>query len=275
MTTTVPSSSEIGDGHDGGRDSGSRPLLRRVRRRVPVAVWYAAAAFGVAVVVVLVQLAAYTHGRQPRDAAAIVEREFNLNTLQPGERVVRSVAVFRRDPADYFRATQGLLVLTDRRLVYLGAPPRDMTGAADQPPAFDQREFRIDTLVRLVPTFSALSFARAIKIETPGPNGVKLAVHSESWPKAKVLTDAWAARHQKLRAIGVWGKRVREARAALGEELARYRKQPVYHVVRPGDAISSIASWYETSVDSIRRLNNIVDNKIRVGQRLLIRAGSS
>ena len=60
----------------------------------------------------------------------------------------------------------------------------------------------------------------------------------------------------------------------LNEILAEYRRQPVYHVVRSGDAISSIASWYETSIDSIRQLNRIEGNKVKVGQRLLIRSGA-
>ena len=47
--------------------------------------------------------------------------------------------------------------------------------------------------------------------------------------------------------IGVWGARVREARAHIRSELAEYAKRPVYHTVRPGDALGSIASWYETT----------------------------
>src|SRR6185437_1926879 len=50
---------------------------------------------------------------------AIAERELQLNTLQPGERVLRMVSVFKRPAINYFRATRGLLVLTNRRLLYL------------------------------------------------------------------------------------------------------------------------------------------------------------
>ena len=57
------------------------------------------------------------------------------------------------------------------------------------------------------------------------------------------------------------------------DELAEYKKQPVYHIVRAGDAISSIADWYETTPQEIAQLNGIVGNKIKVGQRLLIRSG--
>jgi hypothetical protein len=248
------------------------PLLRRVRPNIPAAVWYTLAAFGFAILVVLVQIALYVRRSEPRDARAIVERELRSNTLQPGERVVRTVPVFRRNGTDYFRQTRGLLVLTDRRLIYLGAPPRDITGASDGPPTFDQREFRIDTLVRLEPSFAMLGFARAIRVESPDGD-VNLGIPSGAWQKAQLMRQAWDVRHKRLNAIGVWAQHVRDARAQLQRQLEEYRRQPVYHVVRAGDAVSSIASWYETSPDKIRELNGIVGNKIKVGQKLLIRSG--
>lgn len=243
------------------------------RPAIPTAVWYTLAVFGFAVIVVLVQLALYTRRSEPRDARAIVKRELQLNTLQPGERVLRSVPVFRRTAVDYFRRTRGLLVLTDRRLIYLGAPPRDITGASDGAPTFDQQVFAIDTLVRLERSFALLGVARALKVG--GPAGeLNLGVVTDAWPEAQLMREAWEARHRALYALGVWAHRVREARKQLQVELEKYRRQPVYHVVRQGDAISSIASWYETPPDKIRELNGIVGNKIKVGQRLLIRSGS-
>jgi LysM domain-containing protein len=253
-----------------------KPLLRRSHRSVPVAVWYTLAAFGFALLVILVQLVFYLRRHEPRDARAIVERELKLNTLHPGERVVRTVPVVRRNGVDYFRATRGLLVLTDNRLIYLGVPPRDITGASgasDAAPTFDQREFRIDTLTRLEPSFAMLGFSRALRVESP-EGTVNLAVPAGEWKKAQLMRLSWDARHKRLYAIGVWAQRVRDARAQLQRELAEYRKQPVYHIVRPGDAISSIASWYETSPEKIQELNGLTGNKIKVGQKLLIRSGS-
>lgn len=260
-------------GVDQGAPKPRRPLLRRAHHNIPAGVWYTLAAFGLALLVVAVQLVLYLRRHEPRDARAQVERELRMNTLRPGERVVRMVPVFRRSGVDYFRQTRGLLVLTDRRLVYLGAPPRDITGASDAPPTFDQREFRIDTLVHLQPSRALLGFARALRVETPD-GSVNLGVPSGSWPQAQLMREAWAARHRKLVAIGAWAKKVREARGSLQKQLEAYRRQPVYHVVRPGDAISSIASWYETTPEKIAELNGIVRNKIKVGQKLLIRSGS-
>jgi LysM domain-containing protein len=270
MATTVPSADV--DQSEPSK-APSEPLLRRKRRRLPMGAWYSLAALGFAVLVVLVQLAFYTHRREPRDSRVIVERELRMNTLEPGERVVRSVRVFRRASEDYFRQTRGLLVLTDRRLIYLGAAPRDFTGASDVPPTFDQRVFRIDTLTSVGSTFTLLGFARALEIESPDAE-LKLGIPSGQWQRAQLLRIAWAGRQQKLEGIGAWAKKVRASRAHLGAILEDYRRQPVYHVVRPGDAISSIASWYETSEDKIRELNGIQGNTIKVGQRLLIRAGA-
>ena len=250
--------------------SPSDSLLRRSSRRVPYGLWYALVALGVALAVVLVQIALYTQRTGPRDARGIVERELRLNTLRPGERVVRSLPVFRRSGTDYYRQTRGLLVLTDRRLIYLGAPPRDVTGASDAPPTFDQQEFRVDTLVRIESGVSLLAFARALRIHAPDGT-VELAVPSGSWPKAQLMIRAWEGRHARLASIGAWGSRVRDARATLEKVLDAYRKEPVHHMVRPGDALSSIAAWYETTPESIRALNGIEGNKIKVGQSLTIR----
>jgi hypothetical protein len=245
----------------------------RPRRTIPTGVWYALAALGCALVIVLVQVVVFTSRVEPRDARAIVERELRMNTLQPGERILRAVPVSRRSGADYFRRTRGLLVLTDRRLLYLGAAPRDVTGPADPAPTFDQREFPIDTLVSMNRAFPMLGFMRGLGLTSPYGN-LTVGVPGSAWPEAQALRRDWAARHRTLGEIGVWAQKVRDARKGLEAILTEYRKSPVYHVVRPGDAISSIAAWYEVTPDEIRQLNGIEGNKIKVGQRLLIRKGA-
>ena len=167
----------------------ARPLLRRVRHHVPNGVWYTLGALGVAVLVVLVQLALYVRRAEPRDSRAIVERELTANVLEPGERLIRTVNVYRRNGADYYRQTRGILALTDRRLIYLGAPPRDITGSSDAPPTFDQRVFRIDTLTRLESSFALLGFSRALVVDSPGDD-VKLGIASGQWPKARLMHSA-------------------------------------------------------------------------------------
>lgn len=273
IMATSASSIGVEQGQDGPEQKPRRTFLRRTQRNVPSAVWITIAAFGVAVLVVAIQLVLYLRRHEPRDARAQVQRELQMNTLQPGERVVRAVPVFRRSGVDYFRQTRGLLVLTDKRLIYLGAPPRDITGSSDAPPTFDQRVFRYDTLTKIQPSWALLGLSHALRVETPN-GSLNLGIPSGAWPNAQMMREAWAARHRKLQALGIWAGKVRVARADLDKQLEQYRKQPVYHVVRPGDAVSSIASWYETTPEQIQQLNGIVGNKIKVGQKLLIRKGS-
>lgn len=258
----------------GARPTGhDRRLLRRTKRRVRSAVWYVVGIFAVAFLIVVAQVALYVRRAEPRDTRAILDRELRMNTLRPDEQVVRSVRVYRRNGTEYFRRTRGMLVLTDQRLIYLGVPPRDVTGASDAPAIFDQREFAIDTLVTIDRSFAILGLSRALKIDSP-EGEVTLGVASGGWPSAQLLQQAWEARHRKLVGIGVWGAKVREARAHIRSELAEYAKRPVYHTVRPGDALGSIASWYETTPEEIRRANNLSGNTIKVGQQLLIRPRS-
>ena len=259
---------------NGPGDGPPPTLLRRARRHVPQWAWFTMVALAFALVIVAVQLLFFLGSTDPRDSRAIVDRELRTNTLRPGEPIVRAVPVFRRSAVDYFRATRGTVVLTPNRLVYLGAPPRDISGASGSAPTFDQREFPIDTLIRVRGSFSLLGFSRALVIDTP-EGDLKVAVSKGGRDDALALREAWAGRQKQLREIGAWAAKVRTARAELGKILDTYRKQPIHHEVRPGDAMSSIAAWYEVSEEQIRQQNGLTGNTIKVGQRLLIRPGAT
>ncbi len=45
----------------------------------------------------------------------------------------------------------------------------------------------------------------------------------------------------------------------------------IYYIVKKGDSLYSIASMYKTSVDEIKKLNNLTNNTLQIGQRLLIK----
>lgn len=256
------------------REDAPTTFLHRARRRVPQWAWFTMAAFAFALLVVIAQLALYLQRSNPRDQRAIVERELRMNTLREGEPVVSAVPVFRRSTLDYLRATRGMVVLTPNRLLYLGAPPRDISGASGSAPTFDQREYPIDTLIRVKSSFSLLGMSRALVIDTP-EGDFKVAISRGGRDEAVALRSAWEQRQKQLREIGAWAGKVRVARAELGKILDAYRKQPIYHEVRPGDALGSIAAWYEVSEDQIRQQNGLPGNIVKVGQRLLIRPGAS
>ena len=141
--------------------------LKRRRRRMRPAMRYTVIGTAIVIVGLLVQFAIHTYRTEPRNTSAIAERELRLNTLADGERVIRMVAVFQRPWIDYFRATRGLLVLTDRRLLFLGLEPRDLLGSGDSPPTFTEHDFQVDTVVELRPGRTFFGIAKALIIDTP------------------------------------------------------------------------------------------------------------
>lgn len=207
-----------------------------------------------------------------RDAHAIAERELRVNTLQPGEEVHRSVPVFKRSVLSYFRATRGILALTDRRLVYLGVEPRDILAAPDLPPTFEQQEFSLDTSVHVSSGWTLYGLSKGIVITTPTER-MRLAVPSASTGVADLLVSSMNA--QRDRAVaeaaqrGADERRIQAARRAVEAE----RRKPKYYVVKRGDALGGVATMWNTTTDRLREWNKLSGNRIRVGQSLLVRPG--
>lgn len=227
-----------------------------------------------AVVVVLVigaQFATHVVRTDPRDARAITERELRVNTLQPGERIAAMTSAFKRPAIDYFRATQGLLVLTDRRLLFLGLQPRDLVASSEGPPTFEERDFPVDTLVRLQPGRTFFHLARAIVISGPGGVTRSYGIPSPAWHDATVLLDSVNARYKVLLAEGVRQKEARDRAAAERRAAEAEARQAQYYVVERGDALAAIAARWSTTPEQLRAWNHISGNTIKVGQKLLVR----
>jgi LysM repeat protein len=62
-----------------------------------------------------------------------------------------------------------------------------------------------------------------------------------------------------------------QASAAESEPDEEAAAQPVYHTVRSGDTLYSIARRYGTTVQALQRLNRLDSSDIRLGQRLRVR----
>jgi len=54
------------------------------------------------------------------------------------------------------------------------------------------------------------------------------------------------------------------------DPLAAEQARPRYHQVKPGDTLMGIGRLYGTDVNTLKALNNLSDNTIHVGQRLLV-----
>lgn len=222
------------------------------------------------VLAVVVQFAVHMARTDPRDSRAIAERELEVNTLQPGERVYRMVSVFKRPAISYFRATRGLLVLTNKRLLYLGLEPRDLLAAPDLPPTFEEREFPLDTTIKVTSGRTFFGIAKAIVIDAPGES-LRLGVPSGAWPQADILMIAMNARRDKAVVASAEQKKFLAKAEAERKAAEAARRKAKYYTVRRGDALGSIATQWNTTADRLREWNKLPDNRIRVGEVLLVR----
>ncbi len=229
----------------------------------------------VAVVVILlivgIQFAIHVVRTDPRDARAITERELRVNTLKPGEHVAVMTSAFKRPAIDYFRATHGLLVLTDRRLLFLGLLPRDLVASSEGPPTFEERDIPIDTLVRVEAGRTFFHLARAVVISGPGGVSRAYGIPSPAWHDATVLIDSVSARHKLLFAEGVRQKQARDRAEAERRAAEAEARKAQYYVVQRGDALAAIAARWSTTPEQLRAWNDITGNTIKVGQKLLVR----
>ena len=256
---------------------------RRKRRRAPYPIWlkYLVVVLGLAVVVSLAQIALHAYRADPRDARAFAERELRLTVLRPNERVIASVSVWQRPLIDYFRATRGILVVTDGapdathpvggRLLYLGLQPRDPLSPADAPPTFDQREWPIDTLVRVAPTRTFFYVAHALSVAAPREPRLVIGYPAGAADDAEAVRATMAKKYATLRAIGWQRREERRARDRARLVQIYQGRRAWYHTVKRGEALSSVATLYGATPDQVRQWNNLVGDRIKIGQTLLVK----
>lgn len=233
---------------------------RRLRR---TSRWQSAVRSLPALAVLLVLLVAFTVAalRRPspagswREAEAVVQR-----TLAPGERMLVGTRVLRRHWGDHFRATHGVLVATDRRLIYAGVLPPPLLGAADGPPLVERTTFPFDTSLavftesgrrRVVVRHGDLSASFALAPESAGRADAIRAVAAHA-------RDALVARLEREQFL-------HDSIAALPPPSAQV------HVVAPGETVIGLGIRYGYSPDSLMQRNGLTNDRIRAGQRLVVR----
>ncbi|MGI9077230.1 MAG: LysM peptidoglycan-binding domain-containing protein [Gemmatimonadaceae bacterium] len=200
--------------------------------------------------------------RSPRDAALaqlVIE-------LEQGESVEATANVSRRHWWDYFHATPGVLAATERRLIWVGVTPRGLIERdASQPTAFDVEFYPYDS-VTAGPGRVFFGTRRGIVVRR-GPERDAFIVESNEMSNIRRLTGVMERRLASIRSEAERERRRQEYAAFLA-------RQPVYHDVKAGDALSSIAEQYGLSPDSLKVLNGLTDSRIKAGQRLLVRPGT-
>lgn len=215
------------------------------------------------VALLVVGLSVHVYRTQPRPARSLVERELRGGLLANDEHVERIADVFRRRPTDYFRATRGILALTDKRLIYVGLAPRDILGPEESAPAFESREFALDTSTKVVAGHALLGAVHAIVVRQ-GEERDALGVADDDWSAGRAIVSAIEAHHEAQRSEAARNRRAQ----AVADSVAR---APKWHVVARGEALSTIATMYNTTPEQLRALNALTSDRIRVGQRLLVK----
>jgi hypothetical protein len=231
---------------------------------------YAVVLVTVAALIIVVQLVLHSMRTEPRDSRMIADRELEVNVIEPGERIEQAVSVVRRLPVDYFRATRGVLALTNKRVVFLGLRPRDMLAPSDAPPSFEQQDFALDTAVA-VRTGRVMGWlTKGLIIETPDET-IRLAVPGTAWPDAQKLASRMTTSRDAATARAKHQAQLRQVAEAEWKRAVAAWKKAQYYTARRGDALGSIATMWNTSPEKLRELNKLPDNRIRVGQALLVR----
>jgi plasmid stabilization system protein ParE len=225
------------------------------------------ALLGVALVLVSLLLFGYFFFMRHVDAPkawTAADRELRGGMLHYGEKVERRAKVFMRRPSDYYRGANGVLYATNDRLIFIGVAPGSKFESSDAPPMIVSQEFPNDTLLDLRGTRLYLLTAHGIRVSHPGVPRGEFAASGGEEAALDSLTDYVNAIHASQRQAAASERRLREAVDAL-------IKQPLYYTVKRGDALSLIATKFGATADQIRQWNQLEGDRVKIGQRLLVK----
>ncbi|HYS69725.1 MAG TPA: LysM peptidoglycan-binding domain-containing protein [Gemmatimonadaceae bacterium] len=225
------------------------------------------AVIGLAVVLVALLLFGYFFFMRHVDAPKAwnaADRELQGGMLHYGEKVERKAKVFMRRPSDYYRGANGVLYATNDRLIFIGVAPGSKFENEDAPPVILSQEFPNDTLLSMRSGRLYFLTAHGVRVSHPGVAAGDFAAISSQEPALDSLVDYVNSVHDKQRADAAAERKLRAAVAALIAE-------PLYYTVKRGDALFSIARKFETTPDSIQRWNQLQGDRVKIGQKLLVK----
>jgi hypothetical protein len=225
------------------------------------------ALLGLAVVLIGLLLFGYfffmRHVDAPK-AYVAADRELSGGMLHFGEKVERKAKVFMRRPSDYYRGANGMMYATNDRLIFIGVAPGSQFESEDAPPMILSQEFPNDTLLRMDPRRLYFLTAHGVRVSHPGsPRGDFAAVRGQE-ANLDSLVDYVNGVHDTQRKAAASERRLRAAVAALINE-------PIYYTVKRGDALFSIARKFETTPEQIQQWNQLEGDRVKIGQRLLVK----
>jgi hypothetical protein len=225
------------------------------------------ALIGLAVVLIALLLFGYFFFMRHVDAPkawASADRELQGGMLHYGEKVQRHAKVFIRRPSDYYRSANGILYATNDRLIFIGVAPGEKLASADAPATIVSQEFPNDTLLEMRGRRLYLLTAHGVSISYPGVASGVFAATSGQGAALDSLVDYVNGTHETQRAAAAKEARLRKAVDALLAE-------PLYYTVKRGDALTLIANKFGATADQIRQWNQIVGDRVKIGQKLLVK----
>jgi hypothetical protein len=200
-----------------------------------------------------------------RGAWKSAARELNGGMLRYGERVEKFSKAFQRRPTDYYRAANGLLVATTDRVIFVGIAPSDKLENEDAPATILTYEFPNDTMLSMKTERLYFLTAHGVRVKHPAAGEQIFAASRGDGPALDSLIEHVNRKLDAQRVEAIRERRIRAAVAAMID-------QPIYYVIRRGDAISSIASRFDTTPELLKQWNNLPSDKVRIGDRLIVKA---
>lgn len=237
-----------------------RPARRAARRQALLRLAPALAA-------VLVVVAALVSGaaRRPEPTAAWREAERALaSAIAPGERMLVGTRVVRRHWGDHLRATHGVLVATDRRLLYVGILPPPLLSEVDGPPLVERLTFPYDTLLAVDVGSGLVRRGHGVVVR----HGERKATFA--------IAPAARARAESIAAIAARARDAQRTRAErerfLQDSIAALpAPPPLLHVVQRGETIIGLAARYGFTPEELMERNGLTTDRLRAGQVLTVR----
>ena len=225
------------------------------------------ALIGLAVVLVALLFFGYFFFMRHVDAPkawTAADRELQGGMLHFGEKVERKAKVFMRRPSDYYRGANGMLYATNDRLIFIGVAPGSKFESEDAPPLIVSQEFPNDTLLSMRAGRLYFLTAHGVRVSHPGaPKGDFAALGSQE-AALDSLVDYVNTVHESQRKDAAAERKLLAAVDALV-------RAPIYYTVKRGDALFSIARKFDATPDQLRQWNQIEGDRVKIGQKLLVK----
>lgn len=183
--------------------------------------------------------------------------------LSSGEQIVARAYASQRRWTDMWRESFGVVVATDRRLLYVGAPPTPLLRPRDDGPLeLLVESYPYDAAFTLDPRTLWRGQLRGLVLRTPVAQ-VNFIVNDAEWRDAERVANASA---QARRTATREQERLDDAMRGAVPSAAVYER----YTVQRGETLTGLARRFRTSPEVLRELNQLTTDDIKVGQKIRV-----